>query len=231
MPDLSFQIASANVVPFAAVPMIAFQLQIKNAVPGEKLHTIALRCQVQIEVTRRRYAPNEQELLLDLFGQPDRWSQTLRSLLWTHASVVVPAFEGAETTVDLQVPCTFDFNVATTKYFEALTDGEIPIHMLFSGTVFYAPEDGLLQVAPISWDQEARYKLPVKVWRAMMGSYYPNTVWINLRRDIFDRLYLYKMEHGIPTWEQALERVLNNEELRNEAPKPMERNNIEVAKS
>jgi uncharacterized protein DUF6084 len=213
MPDLTFQIQSASVVPFAAVPMIAFQLQIKNASPDEKIHTVALRCQIQIEVTRRRYALQEQERLLDLFGQPDRWSQTLRSLLWTHANVVVPGFEGTSTVVDLQVPCTFDFNVAATKYFEALIDGEIPLHMLFSGTVFYAPAGSPLQVAPISWEQEAKYKLPVKVWREMMETYYPNSVWINLRRDIFDRLHLYKMQHGIPTWEQALEHALSNEEV------------------
>jgi len=215
MPDLRFQIESASVVPFAAIPMLAFQLQIRNAMADEKIHTIALRCQIQLEVTRRRYAPREQERLLDLFGQPDRWSQTLRSLLWTHANLVVPGFAGASTMVDLQVPCTFDFNVAATKYFEALTDGEIPLLMLFSGTVFYAPPDSPLQVAPISWEQEARYKLPVKLWRKMMESYYPNCVWINLRRDIFDRLYLYKMQHGIPTWEQALEHALSNEEVLN----------------
>ncbi|HUD12967.1 MAG TPA: DUF6084 family protein [Terracidiphilus sp.] len=215
MPDLRFQIESASVVPFAAIPMLAFQLQIRNAMADEKIHTIALRCQIQLEVTRRRYAPREQERLLDLFGQPDRWSQTLRSLLWTHANLVVPGFAGASTMVDLQVPCTFDFNVAATKYFEALTDGEIPLLMLFSGTVFYAPPDSPLQVAPISWEQEARYKLPVKLWREMMESYYPNCVWINLRRDIFDRLYLYKMQHGIPTWEQALEHALSNEEVLN----------------
>ena len=106
--------------------------------PNEAIHTIALRCQIQIEVTRRRYSPGEQERLLDLFGQPDRWSQTLRNLLWTHATVVVPGFSGPNTVVDLQVPCTFDFNVAATKYFAGLTDGEIPLNMLFSGTVFYA---------------------------------------------------------------------------------------------
>lgn len=228
MPDFSFTIESAGVVPFAAVPMLAFQLSIRNAVPDEKIHTIALRCQIQLEVTRRRYAPQEQERLLDLFGQPDRWSQTLRSLLWTHASVVVPSFEGANTVVDLQVPCTFDFNVAATKYFEALTEGEIPLHMLFSGTVFYSAADSPLQVAPISWDQEARFKLPVKAWREMMESYYPNTVWINLRRDVFDRLHLYKMVHGIPTWEQALERVMNNEELKSVV---LSSGNGEVAKS
>ena len=215
MPDLRFKIESASVVPFAAVPMLAFQLQIDNAAAGEQIHTIALRCQIQIETTRRRYAPEEQERLVDLFGHPDRWSQTLSSLLWTHANLVVPGFAGASTVVDLQVPCTFDFNVAATKYFEGLTDGDIPLNMLFSGNVFYAHPDGPLQVAPISWEQEAKYKLPVKVWREMMDIYYPNSAWINLRRDVFDRLYRYKMQHGIPTWEQALERALCNEEVVN----------------
>ena len=215
MPDLRFKIESASVVPFAAVPMLAFQLQIDNAAAGEQIHTIALRCQIQIETTRRRYAPEEQERLVDLFGHPDRWSQTLRSLLWTHVNLVVPGFAGASTMIDLHVPCTFDFNVAATKYFEGLTDGDIPLNMLFSGNVFYAHPDGPLQVAPISWEQEAKYKLPVKVWREMMDIYYPNSAWINLRRDVFDRLYRYKMQHGIPTWEQALERALCNEEVVN----------------
>src|SRR5579863_647032 len=95
MPDLSFHVESSGVVPFAAVPMIAFQLHIRNAMADEKIHTIALRCQIQIEVTRRRYTREEQERLLDLFGQPDRWSLTLRSLLWTHANLIVPGFDGA----------------------------------------------------------------------------------------------------------------------------------------
>ena len=212
MPDLSFKVDGVTVVPFAAVPMLAFKIEIKNSRTSERIHTVALRCQIQIEAARRRYGANEQEKLRDLFGPVDRWSQTLRSMLWTHASVVTPGFEGESTAVDLQVPCTFDFNVAATKYFGALTDGEIPLLLLFSGTVFYAPPDCPLQVAPISWDQEARFKLPVKVWREMMDTYYPNNVWINLRRDVFDRLYAYKMQHGIPSWEQALEQVLANEE-------------------
>ena len=212
MPDLSFQIEGASVIPFAVTPTLAFKLQIKNAAANEITHTIALRCQIQIEVARRRYTPEEQERMLDLFGTPDRWSQTLRSMLWTNLNMVVPAFPGTSTVAELHVPCTFDFNVAATKYFEGLTDGDIPLNIMFSGTVFYAPPDGGLQVAPVSWEQEARFKLPVKVWREMMDSYYPNSAWLNLRRDVFDRLYRYKMHHGIPTWEQALEEVLPMEE-------------------
>jgi hypothetical protein len=211
MPDLNFQIDGVSMVPFAAAPTLAFQLRIENAAADETIHSIALRCQIQLEVTRRCYAPEEQQRLLDLFGDPDRWSQTLRSLLWTNANMIVPGFAGRTTVADLQVPCTFDFNVAATKYFEGLADGEIPLHIMFSGTVFYAPPDGALQVAPISWEKEARFRLPVKLWRRMMESYYPNNVWVNLRRDVFDRLYLYKMQHGIPTWEQALENLLSME--------------------
>ena len=211
MPELSFSVEDAAPVPYGASPTLAFKLRIANAVAGEAIHTIALRCQIQIEATRRRYTPEEQKRMLDLFGEPERWSQTLRSLLWTHANAVVPGFEGS-TTVDLQVPCTFDFNVAATKYFEGLASGDIPLRLMFSGTVFYADEDGVLQVAPISWEQETTFKLQQKVWREMMDSYYPNTAWLSLRRDVFERLYQYKMQHGIPSWEQALERVLPVEE-------------------
>ena len=166
-----------------------------------------LRAQIQIDVTRRHYSPQDQENLGDLFGDPNRWSQTLRNMLWTHASVVVPEFK-KETIVDLPVPCTFDFNVAATKYFHGLKDGDLPLIFLFSGTVFYEDETRSLQAAPISWDKEAKFRLPVKTWHDLMESYYPNNAWLSVRKDVFDRLYQYKVRHGIPTWEQTLERVL-----------------------
>ena len=184
--------------------MLAFKLRLTDANPEQTIHTVALRCQIQLEVTRRKYTPEDQERLLDLFGEPSRWGQTLRNLLWTHANLVVPSFKGT-TLVDLPVPCTFDFNVAATKYFDGLADGEVPVCLQFSGTVFYASDEGGLQVAPISWDKEARFKLPVKIWRDMMESYYPNSAWLCLHKDAFDRLYQYKVRHGIPTWEEALE--------------------------
>ena len=211
MPDLSFKVEDATVVPYAVAPTLALRLRITNADSDQPIHTVALRCQIQLEVSRRRYTAEEQAKMRDLFGEPERWSQTLRSLLWTHVSVVVPSFQGS-TLTDLPIHCTFDFNVAATKYFEGLTDGEIPLHLMFSGTVFYADSEDVLQVAPISWTQEAKFRLPVKVWRDMMDAYYPNNVWLNLRRDVFDRLYQYKTQRGIPTWEQVLESVLPVEE-------------------
>ena len=207
MPDLSFRIERAEAVPFAALPLLAFVIPVTNRTAGETIHSIVLRAQIQIEVTRRRYTAEEQQQLLDLFGEPSRWGTTLRNLLWTHASVSVPPFEG-ETVATLSVPCTFDFNVGATKYFHGLSSGDLPLNFLFSGTVFYGNAEHALQVAPISWVQEARFSLPIKVWRQAIDEHYPNTAWLCIRRDAFERLYQYKVRHGIPTFEGAIERML-----------------------
>ena len=211
MPDLGFRIERVEVAKFSASPQIALKLRLTNANPAETIHSVALRCQIQIEVTRRRYTAEDQEKLRDLFGEPDRWSQTLRNLLWTNVNLNVPPFQGS-TVVDLPVPCTFDFNVGATKYFHGLGDGDVPLCVMFSGTVFYAQAGDHLQVSPISWEKEARFSMPVRVWREMMDSYYPNTAWLCLRRDLFERLYEYKVRHGIPSWEEALANLLRAEE-------------------
>ena len=207
MPDLQLIVEGAEVVQFAAAPLLAFKVRIVNIPNDEIIHTVALRAQIQIEVSRRKYDSNEQARLLDLFGEPDRWGQTLRSLLWTHASVVVPGFTGS-VLADIPVACTFDFNVAATKYFHGVTGGDLPLCFQFSGTVFYMGEDGTLQVAPISWDKESKYRLPVKVWKSLMDAHYPNSAWLSLHRDTFEKLSQFKRREGIPTWDEALDRAL-----------------------
>jgi hypothetical protein len=211
MPDLTFAVEGAAPVPFAAAPTIAFKLRIVTADPGEHIQNVLLACQIQIETPRRRYTPEEQRRLVDLFGEPSRWSQTLRTMLWTHANATVPPFEG-ETHVDLLVPCTFDFNVAATKYFHGLDAGEVPVNLLLSGTVFFVGAGDQLQMTRIPWTKEARYRLPVAAWKEMMNLYYPNHAWLCLERDAFERLYDYKRRRGLPTWERALEELLPVEE-------------------
>lgn len=208
MPDLNFSVEGADLVPFAVAPTLALKLRVQNAGPAERIESVMLQCQVQIEATQRRYATAEQPRLLDLFGEPERWGKTVRTMLWTNASVNVRPFTGA-TLVDLHIPCTFDFNVAATKYFHALEAGEVPLALLFSGTIFYEHAEHGLQVSQISWNKEAHYRLPVAVWRQVIDHYYPNTSWLTLRRDVFDRLNEFKMRNSIPTWDQALERLLS----------------------
>jgi hypothetical protein len=208
MPDLRFAVMDAVAVPHCAAPTLAFRLRVANAA-GDAVHAVALDCQVRIDAQRRRYAPAEKERLVELFGEPGRWSQTLRSLLWTHARVSVPPFQ-AETEADLHVPCTADFNVLAGKYFSALEPGAtVPVSLLFSGSVFYVGEGGGLQVARIPWSAEAAFDLPVAAWKDVIELYYPNTAWLSLRRDAFDRLYAYRTARGLPTWERALDELLD----------------------
>ncbi len=207
MPDLNFEIIGAEVPPFAAFPTLIFKLRVTNASTENHIHSISLRSQILLAVNRRRYSAEAQSRLLELFGEPHRWGDTLRPLLWTHSSVVIPQFSEM-VVADLPISCTYDFEIAATKYFDALEDGEVPLNFLFSGTIFYEGEEGHLQVEQIPWSREAFYRLPVATWKEMIARYYPNSAWICLRKDVFDQLYQYKATRGLPTWEDVITRLL-----------------------
>lgn len=207
MPNLNFAVEGAEAVPYAAAPLLNLKVRVTNTDPDERVQSVMLRCQIQIETTRRQYSPAEQAKMFELFGEPARWGQTLKTLLWTHTSIVITPFTGSSV-VDMPVPCTFDFSVASTKYFDGLETGEIPLCLLFSGTVFYHDATGSLQMAQISWEKEANYRLPVSVWKQMMELYYPNSAWLNIRKDVFDKLQEYKVRNGMTSWEQAIEGLL-----------------------
>ena len=207
MPELSFSVESAQAERFAAAPLIQLDVLVGCAEPRVRIRNVMLQCQVRIETVRRRYSAAEQAQLVELFGEPERWSRTLQGLLWAQTGVLVPPFEGS-CRVALPLPCTFDFNVAATKYFHGLENGEVPLLLLFSGTVFY--DDGAgLQIDPISWTKEARFALPVSVWQSMMAHYYPDSAWLRLPNSVFERLRLYRQRHGLVGWEQALTHLLD----------------------
>jgi hypothetical protein len=134
------------------------------------------------------------------------WGTTLRTLLWTRTTLVVPAFAGS-TTVDLDVPCSYDLEVAASRYLDALAGGDVPLEFLFSGSVFYA-EDGRLQTTRLAWDKEAEYRLPVRVWKETMERYFRGTAWLRLRKESFDRLSAFKSRHALATWDDALDALL-----------------------
>ena len=202
---------SAEVLPYAAVPTILFRLGIQNAVDGEEVDSISLRTQIRIAATQRRYDPPEQDRLRELFGEPHQWKDTLRSLLWTNTNTIVPGFAGGAV-FEMPMACTYDFDVVGTKYFAALEDGEIPLEFLFSGTVFYRGTAGAFQAVQIPWEKEAKFRLPVQVWREMMDHYFPNTAWLRIRKDTFDRLYDYRARNALLTWERTLESLLEASE-------------------
>ena len=207
MPDLSFKVTGLEPAARGHAPLLSFEVEIINTPADEAIHSILLQAQIQLQVTQRRYSAAEKEKLSELFGPPEQWRDTLRTKLWTIASTNVPAFTGS-TTAALTVPCTFDLNVAPTKYFYGLDDGEVPLLFLFSGTVFYETPDGRLQVQQISWKNESAWKMPVRAWHDLMEHHYPGIAWLALSRENFERLYAYRRAHGLATWDRALEHLL-----------------------
>jgi hypothetical protein len=200
---LRFACTAARPEPYAAGPSVELDLRISADRP---VHTVALRTQIRIEPRRRRYTGSEQARLTDLFGEPARWGETLNPLQLATVASLVPGFTGS-TTVQLAVPLTYDIDVATAKYLHGLDDGEAPLLLLFSGTVF-SGSSGAVQVAMVPWHEEATFRLPVAVWRAAMDAHFPDAGWVRLRRETLEALRAYRSERVLPTWDDTVERLL-----------------------
>jgi hypothetical protein len=205
VPQLGFEVTGARRVERTAVPTIGFGLRIAAEQP---IRSVLLDTQIQMAARRRPYTAAEVERLFELFGAEKDWGTTLRTLLWTRVTTVVPPF-GGEADVELAVPCTYDLEVTASKYLDALADGDVPLEFLFSGTVFYASGDGFLQAGRISWEQEAELRMPVAVWRETMEHHFRGTSWLRMRKDVVDRLAAYRSRHALASWEDTMERLLD----------------------
>jgi hypothetical protein len=208
IPALAFAVTDGARLEHAAAPTLRFAVHVDSA--GAAVRAIVLDTQIRIAATRRAYARASDDRLFALFGAREDWGTTLRSLLWTQLTLSVPPFTGA-TDVDLLVPCTYDLDVAASRYLAALDDGDVPLEFLFSGTVFYSAEDGRLQTARLSWELEADYRLPVAVWRDTMDHHFPDSAWLRLDRESHGRLVAYKSRRGLATWGDVLDDLIGPE--------------------
>ena len=206
MADLIFGCTGASADRFAVTPTLSFQLTITER-SGVRVHAIALRCQIRIEPHRRRYSATEAERLHDLFGDPSRWADTVKPMQLATVTAMVPTFT-AVTEIDVQVPCTYDLEVASARYLQGLDDGTIPLLLLFSGTIFVATDEGF-SVELVPWSSEASYRMPVSVWRDVVNDHFPGSAWLRCRRETLDALSAFKSQHALPTWDATLTALLS----------------------
>jgi hypothetical protein len=205
IPQLAFAVEDAQRLAHAAVPTLRFALRVDAA--GRDIRSVLLDVQIQIAARRRGYDDAARDRLFELFGHEKDWGTTLRTLLWTRTTLVVPAFTGS-TVAAVDVPCTYDLEVIASRYFDALSDGTVPLELLFSGSIFYSAEDGALQTARIPWEQEAEYALPVRVWKETMERHFPGSAWVRLPKESFDALCAYKSRHALAGWDDVVDRLL-----------------------
>ncbi|MDJ0346483.1 DUF6084 family protein [Streptomyces sp. H10-C2] len=202
---LEFSVLDVFAEPYAAIPQLTARLRIDETTGG-RIHAIALRCQVRIEPQRRHYDGAERDGLRGLFGERDRWTDTLKPFLWMQCNATVQGFTGS-TEVDLALPCTYDFDVIGSRYLHALGEGAVPLNLLFSGTVFTRGTIGF-GVQQVPWDCEARHRMPVAVWRQMITSHFPNSGWIRLDHDVLARLADFRSLRGLISWDETVQTLL-----------------------
>jgi hypothetical protein len=203
--DLVFDCTGAQADRFAVTPAMKFLLRISET-SGESVEAIALRCQMRIEPARRKYTPAEAERLNDLFGETERWAETLRPVQFTQVAVMVPRFTGS-TEIELVVPLSYDLEIGATRYFAGLEGGEVPLLLLFSGTLF-TMSGGRIQAGQVPWSKEAAYRMPVSLWREAVDAHFPNSAWIRMSRPVMDELLRYKSRQVLPTWDATIESLL-----------------------
>ncbi|WNZ14193.1 DUF6084 family protein [Streptomyces sp. 11x1] len=206
MTEFSFACTGVRADRYAAGPTLVFRLRV-TAADNAHVHAVALRCQIRIEPAHRTYEPAEADGLTDLFGERSRWGSSLQPVQFAQVALMVPSFTG-ETDVDLVVPCTYDMDIAASRYLTALADGEVPLLMLFSGTAFTGT--GGFRVEPVPWDREAAFRMPVATWREMVEQHFPGCGWIRLPRDTMDALLAYRSRHALSSWEATLTSLLDD---------------------
>jgi len=198
--ELSFAVERVSPVIHAACPSLTFQIRIVNA-GIDRIHAIALESRIYVLPQPQRPTPSVVDRLEELFGEPSHWAESPKPMAWARASAIVPAFAGS-TRFELDVPCSFDFNIAATKFFYGLEAYSVPLRFDFTGTIFGDRNNA--QIAP----RQARFDLPVAAWTDLMDAYYPHSMWLRLPRNVFQRMNQFRIENRIPTWEDVLERLL-----------------------
>jgi hypothetical protein len=202
----AFTVLDVEPVPNAATPTLRFHLHVTDPL-GREIHTIALSTQIQIDPARRVYDAGTKARLVELFGAPERWASTTQVFRWAHVDTLVNGFTGATSFV-LDVPCTYDLEVAASKYFYSLPDGEVPLSFLFNGMVLYSGEGDRLQVAQVPWSCTARWAMPVAAWKAVMDAFYPGGGWVRLQTETLDALAARKAAEGHHSFDALIAELL-----------------------
>jgi hypothetical protein len=209
-PEPEFEMIGARAIRHAALPTLAFDLRVSEP-SGCPVYMVALTVQVMIEPARRAYDTATHERLEGLFGPPERWSVTTRSLVWMQRDVLVPAFTGS-TTVAIPIECTYDMEVAAAKYLYALPDGEAPLALHFNGIVYYPNDEGGLQMVLVPWSRSIGFRLPVSVFREAIEEHYPDTGWVALRAETLATLERERVARALPTMVACVRELLGERE-------------------
>jgi hypothetical protein len=182
-----------------AAPTLSFKLRVKDASELE-VYTVALTAQIHLEASSRPHERETREGLQDVFGEPERWNDTARSVIWAKRYVLVPSFTGS-TSFELELPCSTDLELATTRYFEGVEGGEAPLAFHFSGSIFYRGQHDRMQLTMVPWHSTAQFRLPLETWRKAVGD---RGGLVRVTDETFEALRRYRLDRGLPSLGSAV---------------------------
>ena len=204
-PGLQIEVLGAEPGLHLASPTLIFTLRAREP-SARQVYMVALSAQIHIDPGLRTHDDETRELLVDLFGAPERWAATTTSIVWARVEALLPSF-GSEAEFKLPVPCTYDLEVASAKYLDALPDGEVALGFHFSGRIFYRGDDGRLQIVLAPWTS-ASFRLPVAIWRQTIDLHYPGSGFIRLGNETLRALRRHQSRLGVPTFDAAVSDLL-----------------------
>ena len=175
VPTLAFAVTAAP-LEHAAVPTLRFTLRVESPAARRPLGP-ARRAGADRRAPARATTHAAHDRLFELFGAARRdWGTTLRTLLWTRTTLVVPAFDGPDggrpaRPVHVR-PRGRRRRATSTRSRTARCRSS----SCSAARVFYARPDGRLQTARLSWDQRGRVpRCRSRVWRETMDRHFPGT--------------------------------------------------------
>jgi hypothetical protein len=211
IPEPEFWVLDAEARPHTAAPTLRFRMRIRDHSDAE-IYTVALATQIHLDAVDRPHDDATREALRDVFGEPERWGDTARGVMWAKVDTLVPSFTGSAS-FDLEVPCSSDLELATSRYFEAVPDGVAPLSFHFNGKVFYRGAQDRMQLSMVPWHATAQFKLPIETWREAMGT---RGGLVRVSSDTFAALREYRLERGLPSLDASVADLLDG--ARVEAP-------------
>ena len=130
---------------------------------GQQVRSVSLDVQMHIARAPPALRRGAHELLFELFGPPAAGARPCARCPGRACRTPCRRSQARRSWISRAVPLRL--RGARREYLDALADGEVPLELLFSGTLFYAGESGQLQAGRISWDGDAEYRMPVRAWR------------------------------------------------------------------
>jgi Family of unknown function (DUF6084) len=204
--DLRLEVRDVSAVRHTAAPTLRFELELTDP-RGREIQVGVLSVQIHIDPAKRSYDDGTRAKLVELFGAPERWAATTQSFQWARVDAMVPGFTGSAR-VDLEVPCTYDLEVAASKYLYSLPDGIAPLSFFATGMLLSRGGAGQLEVMQVPWSCTARYDLPVDAWKDAIAAAYPGGGWVRLQTETLDALAARKAAGSHHSFDDCVRELL-----------------------